>query len=158
MMRSATRSTAGGRTSYRPHIDDIDAITPCPLPAPSLAPIARPSHDEPSSSRSSCSLDSETREEEHQQQQQQQPERSPSPSSLSDAMSAIQVGAFRSRRRDSVKALEEGTNGDPERLWKRMLALQQIYGCYRSARMSAALESGDISSLLRKFFLPEILF
>jgi hypothetical protein len=49
-----------------------------------------------------------------------------------------------------VKALEQGTNGDPERLWKRMLALQSIYGCYRSARMSAALELGDTRTLLRK--------
>ncbi|OTA94257.1 hypothetical protein M434DRAFT_59967, partial [Hypoxylon sp. CO27-5] len=37
---------------------------------------------------------------------------------------------------------------DPRRLWARMLALQQTYGCYNSARMSAALSSGDISLLL----------
>lgn len=69
--------------------------------------------------------------------------RSPSPSSLHD-------GLTREKRRDSVRVLEEGTDGDPESLWERMLALQQMYGCYKSARMSAALSSGDIRLLLRK--------
>lgn len=52
------------------------------------------------------------------------------------------------RRRDSIQTLEEGTEGDPLRLWERMLNLQRLYGCYKSARMSAALESGDISLLM----------
>lgn len=47
-----------------------------------------------------------------------------------------------------MKALEDGTGGDPARLWQRMLALQQAYGCYKSARMSAALSSNDASLLL----------
>lgn len=64
--------------------------------------------------------------------------------------STSSAGSSSSRRRDSLRALEEGTDGDPERLWRRMLALQQIYGCYNSARMSAALSSGDASLLLRK--------
>jgi len=54
----------------------------------------------------------------------------------------------RKKRRRSVKALEDGTGGDPARLWQRMLALQQAYGCYKSARMSAALSSNDASLLL----------
>lgn len=62
--------------------------------------------------------------------------------------STSSAGSSSSRRRDSLRALEEGTDGDPERLWRRMLALQQIYGCYNSARMSAALSSGDASLLL----------
>jgi hypothetical protein len=69
--------------------------------------------------------------------------RSASPSSLSSSLV--------NRRRESVKALEEGTGGDPDRLWKRMLALQERYGCYNSARMSAALSSGNVSILRRKF-------
>ncbi|KAI0401734.1 hypothetical protein F4802DRAFT_600737 [Xylaria palmicola] len=52
-----------------------------------------------------------------------------------------------SRRWASVRALEEGTGGDPERLWMRMLALQKKFGCYNSARMSAALSSGNVSVL-----------
>ncbi|KAI1434003.1 hypothetical protein GGR50DRAFT_446955 [Xylaria sp. CBS 124048] len=51
------------------------------------------------------------------------------------------------RRRASIKAVEEGTDGDPDRLWMRMLALQQKFGCYNSARMSAALSSGNVSVL-----------
>ncbi|KAI0876119.1 hypothetical protein GGS24DRAFT_252859 [Hypoxylon argillaceum] len=96
-------------------IDDIDAITPCPIgSAPStetMSPIA----------------DLRTT-------------RSASPSSF---RSSVDI----SRRRASVKALEEGTNGDPERLWMRMLALQRKFGCYNSARMSAALSSGNVSRL-----------
>ncbi|KAK8093504.1 hypothetical protein PG997_000189 [Apiospora hydei] len=76
--------------------------------------------------------------------------RSPSPtttttSSLHEANSEEDLDTFASRRRDSVRALERGAGGDPERLWRRMLELQQTYGCYNSARMSAALESGDAS-------------
>lgn len=74
--------------------------------------------------------------------------RSASPSSDCDVRDHFTTN---SRRRDSVRALEEGTDGDPERLWKRMLALQRTYGCYNSARMSAALSSGDVSLLLREF-------
>ncbi|KAK2071373.1 hypothetical protein P8C59_005802 [Phyllachora maydis] len=40
----------------------------------------------------------------------------------------------------------DGTDGDADdtaRLWRRMLAIQRAFGCYRSARMSAALEAGE---------------
>ncbi|GAP92269.2 hypothetical protein SAMD00023353_7600130 [Rosellinia necatrix] len=95
-------------------MDDIDAITPCPVGATSSPdPMA--------------AMDLRTT-------------RSASPSSFH---SSIDI----SRRRASVKALEEGTNGDPERLWMRMLALQQKFGCYNSARMSAALSSGNVNRL-----------
>ncbi|KAI1498041.1 hypothetical protein F5X99DRAFT_343114 [Biscogniauxia marginata] len=68
--------------------------------------------------------------------------------SPSSVCSSVHACESRGRRQESVKALEEGTAGDPERLWKRMLALQQIYSCYNSARMSAALSSGNASLLL----------
>ncbi|KAI1453138.1 hypothetical protein F4805DRAFT_385069 [Annulohypoxylon moriforme] len=106
-------------------VDDIDAITPCPLARNPPEEIEIPELIHP--------IDKF------------QESRSPSP--CSEAMS-VRMDAFRNRRRESLKALEEGTNGDPERLWKRMLALQQTYGCYNSARMSAALSSGDIGLLL----------
>ncbi|KAI0121309.1 hypothetical protein BJ170DRAFT_141384 [Xylariales sp. AK1849] len=114
------------RSSLRAIDDDIDAITPCP---------PTPCRTEAQPSPFSCAISDITA------------SRSPSPSSCNESMSAMQVGAFE-QRRNSVRTLEEGTEGDPKRLWRRMLALQQIYGCYKSARMSAALESGDISSLL----------
>ncbi|KAK0625015.1 hypothetical protein B0T17DRAFT_531686 [Bombardia bombarda] len=31
---------------------------------------------------------------------------------------------------------------DPETLWRRMLAIQRIFGCYNSARMRAAIDMG----------------
>ncbi|KAI1343704.1 hypothetical protein F5Y15DRAFT_411560 [Xylariaceae sp. FL0016] len=120
-----------------PPPDDIDAITPCP------APSSSPSSDnEPTPLPSSHSI------EYHRARAQAQVQsRSTSPSSLSSYLD----DETRSRRRASVQAvqaLEEGTRGDPAALWRRMLALQQTYGCYNSARMSAALEAGDAGMLL----------
>ncbi|KAI1802705.1 hypothetical protein F4811DRAFT_383448 [Daldinia bambusicola] len=106
-------------------VDDIDAITPCPLTRGSHKPV------EESGIINSINKFPESR--------------SPSPCSECSSMSA---DASKSRRRESLKALEAGTEGDPERLWERMLVLQQTYGCYNSARMSAALSSGDVSLLL----------
>ncbi|KAI0413018.1 hypothetical protein F5X98DRAFT_302774 [Xylaria grammica] len=99
-------------------MDDIDAITPCPLGSATSTETMSPMSDLRAT-------------------------RSASPSSLRSSVSSVDM----SRRRASVKALEEGTNGDPERLWMRMLALQQKFGCYNSARMSAALSSGNMSIL-----------
>lgn len=109
--------------------DDIDAITPCPISQQDT-----PSEVEPLGLNSSAIQDLRS-------------SRSTSPSSECESVGSSRSSVF-NKRRDSVKVLEEGTNGDPERLWKRMLALQQIYGCYNSARMAAALESGDVSLLL----------
>ncbi|KAI1823943.1 hypothetical protein F4861DRAFT_297619 [Xylaria intraflava] len=97
-------------------LDDVDAITPCPInrPATSVGKIGL--IGDPRTARSA------------------------SPSSL---RSSVDI----SKRRASVKAVEEGTDGDPDRLWMRMLALQQKFGCYNSARMSAALSSGNVSIL-----------
>ncbi|KAI1087904.1 hypothetical protein F5B19DRAFT_473668 [Rostrohypoxylon terebratum] len=116
------------KTSRKPSrsmtVDDIDAITPCPLTRspPKEIEILELVHPI----------------------EKFQESRSPSPCSSA----SVRTDAFRNRRRESLKALEEGTNGDPVRLWRRMLDLQQTYGCYKSARMSAALSSGDISLLL----------
>ncbi|KAI1119795.1 hypothetical protein F5Y10DRAFT_150807 [Nemania abortiva] len=96
-------------------IDDIDAITPCPVRPAASAETRGPIDDLRTT-------------------------RSASPSSFRSSLDV-------SRRRASVKALEEGTDGDPERLWMRMLALQRKFGCYNSARMSAALSSGNVSIL-----------
>ncbi|RYP11388.1 hypothetical protein DL764_000042 [Monosporascus ibericus] len=111
-------------------VDDMDAITPCPptQDSPPSGPLCLPGPVHEFGSTRSVSLCSEC-----------------------DVAGLAHTGAVDSgRRRDSVKALEQGTDGDPERLWKRMLALQQIYGCYNSARMSAALSSGEFSLLLHK--------
>ncbi|KAI1371761.1 hypothetical protein F4677DRAFT_285621 [Hypoxylon crocopeplum] len=117
--------TTSRRSSSSTVTDDIDAITPCPL--------ARSMSEEMAVAELIDPVDKFTE------------SRSPSPCS---ECSSVPMDASRNRRRESLKALEEGTGGDPERLWKRMLSLQRIYGCYNSARMSAALSSGDVSLLL----------
>ncbi|KAI0196915.1 hypothetical protein F4808DRAFT_299822 [Astrocystis sublimbata] len=102
-------------------MDDIDAITPCttgPSSPCTSTSVSLMQMDDLRSTRST----------------------SPTPSSL---RSSVDID----RQRASVAALEEGTNSDPDRLWKRMLALQQKYGCYKSARMEAALSSGNVSRL-----------
>ncbi|KAI1770519.1 hypothetical protein F4818DRAFT_446134 [Hypoxylon cercidicola] len=117
-------STASRKSSRSTTIDDIDAITPCPL---------------------ACSTSEMEVSELVEPMDKFQESRSPSPCS---ECSSDPMDASPSRRRESLKVLEEGTNGDPERLWKRMLALQRAFGCYNSARMSAALSSGNVSLLL----------
>jgi hypothetical protein len=109
--------------------DDIDAITPCPRPQNNSGP-------EPLELANSLADLRSTR--------------STSPCSDCESVESLESQAVHNKRRDSVRALEQGTDGDPERLWKRMLALQKIYGCYNSARMSAALSSGNTGLLLRK--------
>ncbi|KAI2602474.1 hypothetical protein GGR54DRAFT_499731 [Hypoxylon sp. NC1633] len=106
-------------------VDESDAITPCPLAGGSSDGIVMPQLINPIDKFLGS--------------------RSPSPCS---ECSSTPTDTTRNRRRQSLKALEEGTGGDPERLWKRMLALQETYRCYNSARMSAALSSGDVSLLL----------
>lgn len=171
MPRFSSRSS-----SVSAYDDDIDAITPCPSPTPTTEKSPSKSPASLSSSSSSSSAYSSSRN--HPQEELRQSSRrssssshrrilaavfgrsssnsrsvSPtSSSSLDNANSEEDLDMFASRRRDSVRALEQGAGGDPERLWRRMLELQQAYGCYNSARMSAALESGDAS--LRREFSP----
>ncbi|KAK8040044.1 hypothetical protein PG993_008455 [Apiospora rasikravindrae] len=168
MPRFSSRSS-----SVSAYDDDIDAITPCPLPAPTttVEPVQPKSSACLSSSSSSYSTSSQSQSHEELPRHSRRSSssssssshrrvlaalgihhrhstRSPSPttsSSLHEADSEEALDTFASRRRDSVRALERGAGGDPERLWRRMLELQQTYGCYNSARMSAALESGDAS-------------
>ncbi|KAI0515164.1 hypothetical protein F5B22DRAFT_205006 [Xylaria bambusicola] len=105
-------------------MEDIDAITPCPSGL-SAAPTETMGSSPLVDLRPSPTM------------------RSASPESLRSSLDLDTI----SRREASVKALEEGTNGDPDMLWKRMLALQKKFGCYNSARMSAALSSGNVSVL-----------
>ncbi|KAK7978401.1 hypothetical protein PG996_004449 [Apiospora saccharicola] len=165
MPRFSSRSS-----SMSTYDDDIDAITPCPLPAAptsnetstsSKTPASLSSSTSPSYSSSRNHSEEELRQSSRRSSTSSSSRRkmlaavfgrnsnsrssSPTSSSLNDANSEEDLDMFASRRRDSVRALEQGAGGDPERLWRRMLELQQTYGCYNSARMSAALESGDAS-------------
>lgn len=117
-----------GRRSSDKFADEIDAITPCPLPAHTSGTCASlDSHGGADTIVRQC--------------------RSSPPSSPGGSGTVTPVSGLESRR-NSIKTLEEGTDGNPEQLWKRMLALQQQFGCYKSARMSAALELGDSGFLL----------
>ena len=51
---------------------------------------------------------------------------------------------------------QHGHDLDAELLWHRMLTVQQIYGCYNSARMTAALEMGNDGGIVRKFNPPPL--
>ncbi len=44
----------------------------------------------------------------------------------------------------------EGEQLDTAHVWKRMLALQRMFGCYNSARMSAALEDEAVEAVVRE--------
>lgn len=56
-------------------------------------------------------------------------------------------GSPRPRRRVS-----SAPDADSAReLWARMLEVQERYGCYRSARMQAAVDSGQAVDLMREF-------
>ncbi|KAH8647265.1 hypothetical protein BX600DRAFT_518537 [Xylariales sp. PMI_506] len=151
--------TRSSRTSRPADDDDIDAITPCLLPttettsSSELAAASEPADMMMLGGRSSgsgsnnSSKRNSTYSDHHYFRS-----RSSSPESMMMMMATEDGGpvaaggsSAQKSRRNSLKAVEEGTGGDPERLWRRMLALQQIYGCYKSARMSAALELGNIS-------------
>ncbi len=66
-----------------------------------------------------------------------------------------QPGQHASRRRSwriSQAYLDpvDADDVDAESLWRRMLTVQKIFGCYNSARMRAALDMGVESVFVRK--------
>lgn len=46
----------------------------------------------------------------------------------------------------------EGDDVDPSMLWRTMLAIERAFGCYKSARMRAAIEMGDKEVPVRKCY------
>ena len=107
--------------------DDEDAITPCPIER------VEEQHEQP-------------KEEEH---------------AVSAQRKGAGAGSDNSRRSSWRHSQgfshladhdQHGHDLDAELLWHRMLTVQQIYGCYNSARMTAALEMGNDGGIVRKFF------
>ncbi|KAH7021277.1 uncharacterized protein B0I36DRAFT_353952 [Microdochium trichocladiopsis] len=135
-------------------MDDLDAITPCPPRETQQQPVQKPRPGfemlQPfSNSTTSDSARTSRSASPAVEDEATTPYNNTSSSTTTDAENAAESDECRyKRRRRSVEVLEHGTDGDPARLWERMLALQQAYGCYKSARMSAALSSGDASLLL----------
>lgn len=148
-MPNVAASRPAGRTGGPAVYDDIDAITPCPS-VPSDAGDASVSGVFVAGSPCDEGM-APYQDQHHPHHHGGGGQRPPSPTSTLSAASRTSSELSGRQRRSSLhRALEEGTGGDPERLWRKMLALQQIYGCYNSARMSAALESDDARLLLRK--------
>lgn len=52
---------------------------------------------------------------------------------------------------------EREADMDTQTLWRRMLAVQRVFGCYKSARMNAALDTGEegFARMLRLQFLVQ---
>lgn len=131
-MTSVPRAPKRHRNAYlapSTNVDDEDAITPCPpeMPVPGAPEPCYQHNDRP-------------------------PRRTPSASSAASSTSSPGCPRRRSPGGRVWRELEghfdplDGTDGDADdtaRLWRRMLAIQRAFGCYRSARMSAALEAGE---------------
>lgn len=127
------RRRSFGHSSTSSLSDDDDAITPCPLEVTnSKQRQPRPQQD----------VQTQT----HQHRAQ--------------AAGGVQR---RNSWRDSIQGAPHHLDGletnscsnkekdvDAETLWRRMLAVQRVFGCYNSARMRAALEmDGDSSGFIR---------
>ncbi|GAB0140976.1 hypothetical protein EsHS_00001584 [Epichloe bromicola] len=56
----------------------------------------------------------------------------------------------------SGRTCEGMTTEDTRELWRCMLELQQLYGCYNSTRMDLAVNAGEAGvDLMREIVLPE---
>ncbi|KAK3317355.1 hypothetical protein B0T19DRAFT_405054 [Cercophora scortea] len=145
------RSSASRGSTSSLSGDDDDAITPCPLEA----------HH--------SNRDAEQQQSQQQQRQQQNPPRRASPSlpPPNNLQSQQQAMHRRNSWRNSQTIMpmhpdpamdngdaaatggtEAGLDVDAETLWRRMLAIQKMFGCYNSARMRAALDTGAESGFI----------
>lgn len=102
--------------------DDEDAITPCPPQTKSFSP-QNDGDSEPTP---------QPRSQQHPRPNAQRQDSWRS-SQLIDDTSA----------ETAETAETPSTEVDSVTLWRRMLVIQRLFGCYNSARMSAALEMGD---------------
>lgn len=149
----ASRRTTTRRNSFT---DDEDAITPCSSPPPEPShPTFASAYDldtkRPASPRFTPSRRGST----------SPNTASSSSSSAAAAAAAVGGSAGPSRKASTVGAPSsfhfdptEGEELSDAQLWRRMLAIQQEFHCYNSARLSAALlglEMGvDVGQLARK--------
>lgn len=130
-----------GQSSSSPtsgYNDDWDAITPCPSPEPEEHPASPYNPEVPNDNNQTYQYQGGASADGRPYSRETRTGR---------ASSGCRVSAEQ-RRRASLVLGTGRTEKDAERLWARMLELQQKYGCYNSARMQAALEDGD--STVRK--------
>ncbi len=137
------RGSTSHRSSTSSFSDDEDAITPCPL-------AAEPQIQET-----------------NEQQQETQPTamhgRLPHPPkrhSWRESQAPLDTHEHDAGSPGSSSSGSSANMGistddvDPETLWRRMLAIQRMFGCYNSARMRAALDMGPggVDELVRMSF------
>jgi hypothetical protein len=129
--RSSTSRGSTSASSTSSFSDDDDAITPCP-------PQSFP--------------------EEHRDHQQDRTPRQQPRSPASHRPNAERRQSWRSSQVMSAEPHPGSLDGyvaevevDSVTLWKRMLVIQRIFGCYNSARMSAALDTGVEDGFVRMF-------
>jgi hypothetical protein len=132
--RSSTSRGSTSASSTSSFSDDEDAITPCPPQSFS---------------------------EEHQFEQQDRTPRQQPRSPKSHRPNAEKRQSWRSSQvmsaHDSTEPHPESLDGgvEPEvdsvTLWRRMLVIQRMFGCYNSARMRAALDTGAEDGFVRMF-------
>ncbi|KAK0705766.1 hypothetical protein B0T21DRAFT_298883 [Apiosordaria backusii] len=134
---SGKTSSASSNSSYD-FDDSIDAITPCPLLEPTASNQTHHSHLR-DLQPSQCRLS---------QNQQKYGSGGLSrnssqkrPASSCESWRSTQPRPFHGYIGDD----DEDEELDTEILWRQMLAVQDRFGCYNSARMRAALEGGDNS-------------
>jgi hypothetical protein len=129
---------------------DEDAITPCPLDSVSSQ---QPQHQKYQQNQQ------QQQQSEMMQEQATQRTQSRRPSTSSWRNSQVLSSL------DPLDANGDANDGgacspniDPETLWLRMLTIQRMFGCYNSARMRAALDTGAESGFVRTFFRTNFFF
>lgn len=76
------------------------------------------------------------------------------PAPLTHQHSGSSAGGAGPRSPRPRRRVSSAADADSAReLWARMLEVQERYGCYRSARMQAAVDSGQAADLMREFLL-----
>ncbi|KLU85625.1 hypothetical protein MAPG_04647 [Magnaporthiopsis poae ATCC 64411] len=136
--RSATSSCATSRASSAALSDDEDAITPA---GPVVVEETR--HNNNSSSNGNSSKAGRRK------------RRAVSPAdsnldvpsfSLDDGVGFCYLDAYNNSHHDAASSDPLAAGMDSLSLWRRMLAVQRVFGCYNSARISAALDDETLQS------------
>ncbi|KAK4663820.1 uncharacterized protein QC763_502520 [Podospora pseudopauciseta] len=133
-INSGKSSSASSNSGY--DLDD-DAITPCPLLETTTSHQTHRSH-----LRDLQPIHHRLSPNQHKYGSLSRTSSQKRPASRSESWRTSQPRPFHGYVGDYDEE-EEGL--DTEILWKQMLAVQDRFGCYNSARMRAALEGGDTS-------------
>lgn len=124
--------------------DDEDAITPCPV-------------ERPSSNQHQTSQHTQSTQTQQPHQRRRPQEGMHRKESWRDSIAGGAPHHLEGLERGSEDGCGIASEVDEETLWRRMLAIQRVFGCYNSARMRAALETGgDGNGAIRMCFLAPL--